>query len=216
MARVGDWNLWKHGAMPATNDACPMFMKALLIFAYRLRVVHVEPSAAQKGVIVVFLPLMAVVGIWLASCIPSIVTRTRSRIATITHIVFGIYLTVTYWILICVTLAYAKQLSLLTGVTAAMHFAWFCCPAHPDAIHGSKSVMHCMFWAQIGILYYTYSCIPNSPVISDKFFVLVIWAPEIVNMLITPVFNHCVTFAVSVHHSASVADEYESEDSKTD
>jgi hypothetical protein len=214
MARVGNWNLWKHGAMPATNDACPMFLKALLIFAYRFRALKNEPSDAQKGVIVVFLPLVVVIGIWLASCIPSIVTRTRSRIATIIHMVFGIYLALVYWILICVSLAYAKDLSLLTGVTAALHFAWFCCPAHPDAIHGNKSIVHCMFWAQVGILYYTYSCIPNSPVVSDRFFVLVIWAPEIVNILITPVFNHCVTFAVSSGVSESVSDE--PEDSKSD
>jgi hypothetical protein len=214
MARVGNWNLWRDGGMPATNSACPMFIKAALIFAYRFRTISNDRSTAQKGVTIVFLPLMAVIGMWLASCIPSIVTRTRSRIATIVHIMFGIYLALTYWILICVTLAYAKQISLLTGVTAALHFAWFCCPAHPDAIHGHKGVLHVMFWAQVGILYYTFTCIPNSPVISDKFFMLVVWAPEMVNILITPAFNHCVTFAVSSGRSTLVDDT--TEDPKSD
>jgi hypothetical protein len=214
MTRVGNWNLWRDGAMPATSSACPMYIKAVLIFAYRFRTTSNDPTTAQKGVAVVFLPLMAVVGIWLASCIPSIVTRTRSRVATIAHIVFGIYLAAIYWVFICVTLAYAKQISLLTGVTAALHFAWFCCPAHPDAIHGNKSIMHLMFWIQIGIVYYTFACIPNSPVISDKFFIFVIWAPETINILITPVFNHCVTFAVSSDKSALVDDT--DEDSKSD
>jgi hypothetical protein len=191
-----------------------MFIKALLIFAYRFRTIDTEPSEAQRGVIVVFLPLIGVVSIWIASCIPSLVTRTRSRIATIIHIVFGFYLALVYWVLICVTLAYAKELSLLTGATAALHFAWFCCPAHPDAIHGSKSIVHCMFWAQVGTIYYTFSCIPKSPVISDRYFILVIWAPEMINMLITPVFNHCVTFVVSQGSSDSVSNE--SEDSKED
>jgi hypothetical protein len=200
--------------MPATNSACPMFIKAALIFAYRFRTTSNDPSTAQKGVAVVFLPLMAVIGMWIASCIPSIVTRTRSRVATIVHIMFGIYLALTYWILICVTLAYAKQISLLTGVTAALHFAWFCCPAHPDAIHGHANIMHAMFWAQVAILYYTFTCIPNSPVVSDKFFILVIWAPETINILITPVFNHCVAFAVSSGKSTLVDDT--TEDSKSD
>jgi hypothetical protein len=214
MTHGDNWNLWRDGAMPAMNEACPMFIKALLIFTYRFRNTSIDPNTAQKGVIHVFLPLMAIIGLWLASCIPSLVTRTRSRFATIIHIMFGIYLAVIYWILICITISYAKQLSLLTGVTAAIHFAWFCCPAHPDAIHGSKSVSHVMFWSIIWVLYYTYECIPHSPAISDRFFILVIWAPEIVNILITPVFNHCITYTVSVYENRSL--DGTTEDPKSD
>jgi hypothetical protein len=202
--------------MPATSDACPMFIKAFLIAAYRFRTISADHSTAQKGVLVVFLPLIMVVSIWLASCIPSLVTRTRSRIATIIHIVFGIYLAVVYWILICVTLAYAKPISILTGVTAALHFAQFCSPAHPDAIHSHKAVSHAMFWASVGVLYYTSTCIPNSPVVRDGSFILVVWAPEIINILVVPVFNHVVTFAVTSYESSLGDYTDEDEDSKSD
>jgi hypothetical protein len=215
MTHVGHWNIWKHGAFSTLDSACPMFIKALLIASYRFRTISSEPNTAQKGVLVAFLPLMMVVGVWLASCIPSLVTRTRSRIATITHILFGIYLAAVYWILICVTIAYTKPLSILTGVTAALHFAWFCSPAHPDAIHGTKTVSHVMFWAMIGVLYYTNMCIPAVPAIRDGSFILVIWAPESVNILIAPVFNHLVTFAVTSYES-SLVDQDDDEDSKAD
>jgi hypothetical protein len=214
MTHAENWNIWKHGAMPQMDRACPMFLKALLIASYRFRTISSDPNTAQKGVLVVFFPLIAVVCIWLASCIPSLVTRTRSRVATIVHIVFGIYFAVVYWIIICATLAYAKPLSILTGVTAALHFAWFSCPAHTDAIHKGKSVEHIMFWAMVGVLYYTNMCIPHSPVIRDAYFILVIWAPEIVNLLITPVFNHVITFVVTSYESSLL--DHSDEDSKSD
>ncbi|KAJ1466587.1 hypothetical protein T484DRAFT_1756519 [Baffinella frigidus] len=202
--------------MPQMDRACPMFLKALLIASYRFRTISSDPSTAQKGVLVVFLPLMFVVGIWLASCIPSLVTRTRSRVATIIHIVFGIYLAVVYWILICITLAYAKPLSILTGVTAAIHFTWFCSPAHPDAIHHHSAVSHVMFWTTVAVLYYTNICIPNSPIVRDGYFILVIWAPETINMLIVPVFNHVATFVVTSYESSLVDHTDDDEDTKSD
>jgi hypothetical protein len=197
------WNLWKHGPMPATNKACPIPIKALLIFVYRMHSYenmenqHQGASEANGNVVAVFTPLIVVISIWLAMCIPSLLTRTRCRIGTILHILFGIYLAVVYWTLICVTLSYAKNAAFLAGITAAVHFAWFCAPAHPDTVHGARNIGHIMFTALGLIIYYTFSRNQMFPHVRDAVFIFVIWAPEIINIILNSLFSNTVTECVN-------------------
>jgi hypothetical protein len=202
------WNLWTHGPMPATNAACPIPLKALLIFVYRMRSYeHLESQqqgTAEAGgsVVTVFTPLIVVSSIWLAMCIPSLLTQTRCRIGTILHILFGIYLAAVYWTLICVTLSYAKNAAFLAGITAAIHFAWFCAPAHPDTIHGSHSIRHIMVTALGLIIYYTFSHKQMFPHVRDAVFIFVIWAPEIINITLNCLFATTVGVFMSYFKSS--------------
>jgi hypothetical protein len=196
--RRNSWNLWTHGPMPATSTACPIPLKALIIFVYRMRSYqHIESQ--QKGtaeaggnVVTVFTPLIVVISIWLAMCIPSLLTQTRCRVGTILHILFGIYLAAVYWTLVCVTLSYAKNAAFLAGITTAIHFAWFCAPAHADTIHGSRSIRHIMLTAIALIISYTFTHTQMFPHVRDAVFIFVIWAPEVINILLDSLFSTTV------------------------
>lgn len=190
--QTGNWDLWQHGPMPGTKTACPMIIKMLLIGAYRFNSYDTHSVSPEKiGVLNAFLPLGLMVTLWLAACIPSLVSQTRSRIGTTMHIVFGILVALTYWILICVTISFASNVSILAGLTAGVHFAWFCAPSHTDTITGSVSISHCMRAALAILLYYTLIRSPSFPYVPDYMFIIPVWLPEIVNGLLD------VSFAVS-------------------
>lgn len=201
--RRNSWNLWEHGPMPATNTACPIPLKALLIVVYRLHsyehIESQEKGTAETGwnVVTVFTPLILVSSIWLALCIPSLLTQTRCRVGTVLHILFGVYLAVVYWTLICITLSYAKNATFLAGITAAVHFAWFCAPAHPDTIHGAHNIRHIMIMALGLIIYYTFSRKQMFPHVRDAVFIFVIWAPEIINIFLNSLFSTTVAAFMS-------------------
>jgi hypothetical protein len=202
MTRNGDWNIWKHGAMPGVQKSCPVPVKALLIAAYRWNSRDTgeqidEELRSTAGVYPAFIPLIAVVMLWLTACVPSLLVNTRSSIGTLLHIVFGVYLAAVYWILVCVTLAYKPEISILTGITSSVHFAWFCAPAHPDTVYGSDKVSHVMRVSILVLVYTTATHPQHFAYVRDAWFVLVIWAPEIVSLLVTLPFNSVVTMVVS-------------------
>jgi hypothetical protein len=191
----GAWNIWRDGPMPATRAACPMAIKMLLIASYRYNS-YDEPTQAapEKGAIFhVFVPLASVVLIWLATCVPSLLNRTRSRLGTTIHIVFGIHLAAVYWIITSVAIAYYRNVSILVGLTTAVHFAWICSPAHPDTIHGYRTIGHVMRAVIVIIVYYTVIRSPVFPHVKDGAFIFTIWGPEIINMIMDPVFATSVT-----------------------
>ena len=188
-AHTGDWNLWQDGPMPAAKAACPTFVKMLLIGVYRFNSYNTPSPAPEKlGVLNAFLPLGLMVILWLAACIPSLVSRTRSRIGTTMHIVFGIFVALVYWILICVSISYASNVSILTGLTAATHFAWICAPSHPDTIIGSVSISHLMCSAIAVLMYYTLIRSPSFPHVPDCMFLIPVWGPDIINRVADSIF----------------------------
>lgn len=161
----------------------------LLIGVYRFNSFNMPSASPEKiGVVSAFLPLGLMVLMWLAACTPSLVTRTRSRLGTTIHIVFGIYVALVYWILICVSISYARNVGILTGLTAAVHFAWICAPSHPDTINGSVSISHLMRAALAVLVYYILIRSPSFPHVPDCMFIIVVWGPEIVNMTLDGVF----------------------------
>lgn len=166
-----------------------MMIKMLLIAAYRFNSYNVQSASPEKtGVLNAFLPLGLMVIIWFAACIPSLVSRTRSRIGTTMHIIFGIYVALVYWILICVSISFASNIGILTGLTAAAHFAWICAPSHPDCINGSVSISHLLRAALSVLMYYTLIRSPSFPHVPDFMFIITIWGPEIVNIILDAVF----------------------------
>ena len=171
-----------------------MMIKMLLVGVYRYNS-YATPSASPEkiGVLNVFLPLGLMVTIWLAACIPSLVSQTRSRLGTTMHIVFGILIALTYWILICVSISFASNVSILTGLTAAVHFAWICAPSHTDNITGSVSISHVMRSALAVLMYYTLIRSPPFPHVPDYMFVIPICIPEIINRSLDVVFAVCAT-----------------------
>jgi hypothetical protein len=189
-AHSGDWELWQDGPMPGTKAACPMFVKMLLIGAYRFNSFNAPSPAPEKiGVLNAFIPLGLMVMLWLAACIPSLVSRTRSRIGTTMHIVFGIFIALVYWILICASISYASNISILTGLTTAIHFAWICAPSHPDTINGSVSIRHLMCSAIAVLMYYTLIRSPSFPYVPDCMFLIPVWGPEIINFVVDSIFK---------------------------
>ncbi|KAJ1463787.1 hypothetical protein T484DRAFT_3650233 [Baffinella frigidus] len=186
------WNLWTHGPMPMAKQACPMFVKIILIAVYRHNS-HKETNSPlqEKGtsLLQVFLPLLVTIFVWLVTCIPSVVTTTRNPLGTIIHIVFGITLACVYWTLVSAALAFSKNIGMLAAITAAAHFAWFCAPAHPDCIHGSKNIHYVMRVCIVVILYSTLARTPVLPHVPDSAFIITVWAPEIINIIVGVVFT---------------------------
>jgi formate hydrogenlyase subunit 4 len=181
-----------------------MAIKILLIAVYRFNSFDKPSSTPEKiGIISVFLPLLSMVIIWLAACIPSLVSRTRSRLGTTIHIVFGIYVASVYWIIISMSIAYAKNVSLITAITAAIHFAWFCAPSHPDNINGAVSVSHVMRAALAVLMYYTLIRSPAFPHVSDSMFIITVWGPEIVNIILDAVFATVASSIILYYESSS-------------
>jgi hypothetical protein len=211
-----DWNIWQDGPMPATKAACPMAIKMLLIAVYRFNSFdRPSPTPEKVGIISVFIPLLSMVMIWLAACIPSLVARTRSRLGTTIHIVFGIYVASIYWIIISMSIAYAKNVSILIAITAAVHFAWFCAPSHPDNINCAASVSHVMRAALAVLLYYTLIRSPSFPHVDDSMFIITVWGPEIVNIIIDAIFA-AVASSIILYYDSSSRRPTERADDKTD
>jgi hypothetical protein len=195
-----EWFLWRDGAMPMTKKACPMWIKIALIAAYRYNSFKADDPVQEKGVslLSVFLPLVVTVFIWLTTCIPSVVTRTRNPLATTVYVIFGLILTSVYWTLVSAALAYAKNLGMLAGYTAAVHFAWFSSPAHVDSIHGGKNILNIMRVCIVTILYCTLVRIPKFPHIPDGAFIITVWSPEIINIILNTLFNPCAEILISM------------------
>jgi hypothetical protein len=204
-AYESDWNIWQDGPMPATKAACPMMIKIMLIAAYRFNSLDgPSPTPEKHGIIGMFVPLFSMVIIWLAACIPSLVSRTRSRLGTMIHIVFGIYVASFYWIIISMSIAYAKNASMLIAITAAIHFAWFCAPSHPDNINGAVSVSHVMRAALAVLMYYTFIRSPAFPHVPDSMFIITVWGPEIVNTILDAIFATVAASIILYHDSLSI------------
>jgi len=188
--------------MPRTKEACPMILKIILIAVYRHNSHNPRAGAnnadphQDTSLLHVFLPLFVTVVIWMLTCIPSVITSTRNPLGTIIHVVYGVQLACVYWTLVAAAVALSNKdgspsgVGLLSGVTAASHFAWFCAPAHPDCIHGMngniQNIMRCCIFV---ILYSTLARSPALPGVQDGSFIITVWAPEIVNIIMDSVFN---------------------------
>ena len=205
MSKQSDWKLWTHGPMPTTREACPMALKIILIAVYRHNSYQENSPIQVKGIGLrqVFIPLMLVVFTWIVVCIPSIATRTRNPLGTTIHIIFGLSLACVYWTLVSAALAYSKSIGMLAGLTAALHFAWFCAPAHPDCIHGSKNIRNVMRVCIFVILYSTLARSPVLPRVADSAFIITVWAPEIINIVLDTVFTASVAMVLSYVESPS-------------
>ena len=199
MPQKREWNLWTHGPMPKTKDACPMAIKIILIAVYRHNSYAENTVVQEKGhsLFHVFLPLVVVLFIWVVTCIPSIATRTRNPLGTTLHIIFGLTLSCVYWTLVSASLAFSKHIGMLSGLTAATHFAWFCSPAHPDCIHGGKNIRNVMRACIFVILYSTLVRSPVLPHVPDSAFIITVWAPEIINITVDAVFATSVSMLLT-------------------
>jgi len=179
-----------------------MIVKGLLIMAYRLNSFNLDEGPPPKhagggeskwgGVFPALLPLAVVMLIWLVLCLPSLWTNTRCRTGTMLHLVFGICLGAVYWCLICATVRYQRNICVLAGLTAATHFAWFCAPAHRDTIHGAANVKTVMRVVVASVIYHTLTRYVRHPHVPDGFYILTLWAPEIICMVLDPFFSSCV------------------------
>ena len=188
--------------MPATKQACPMLIKGLLIAVYRLNSFNPGESTPlgyggggnsksswwYGGVFPALLPLGVVVMVWFVMCLPSLLTNTRCRTGTMLHLMFGVFLSSVYWCLICATVRYQKNLSVLAGLTAATHFAWFSAPAHRDTINGAANIKDVMRLVMASVIYHTLTRSTRYPNVPDGAYIITVWAPEIISMVLDPLF----------------------------
>jgi hypothetical protein len=177
------WTLYGSGALPLTRHHAPILLKLAIVFAFKWKQGPVE-SSMSKGVGAAFMPLGLTFLVWILMALPSLCIKTKNSTASICYVIFGSTMFITYSAGITLSILLQPEATIFLAGSAAMHFAYFVSSAHPSALHGANIMHSCMLGFICIWMYYCVNALPVCLHVPDVLFLVYMWAPEAVNMVI--------------------------------
>ena len=182
-AQHQSWTLYGCGAMPLTRYSAPILLKLAIVVAFKWKQGSVETSQVQ-GVFVAYLPLALTFLMWILLALPSLCIKTKNSTASICYVVFGSTLFVTYTAGLTLSIVLQPEATIFLAGSSAMHFAYFVSGAHQSALHGTNVMHSCMSGFICIWMYYCIFALPVCLHVPDVHFVIYMWAPEGVNVVL--------------------------------
>jgi hypothetical protein len=194
------WTLYGSGAMPLTRCHAPILLKLAIVFAFKWKQGSLE-SSISKGVGPAYIPLALTFVMWILLALPSLCIKTKNSTASICYVVFGTSMFITYVSGITLSIVLQPEAAIFLAGSAAMHFAYFVSDAHHSALHGVHIMNSCMLGLICIWLYYCIFALPACLHIPDVHFLMYMWAPESVNMVLNFVLTRFL--AILLDHSTA-------------
>jgi hypothetical protein len=188
MSHTEHWTLRKDGCVPRAASAAPALLKTALTFGFRSRK-SLAPASLVPGGVALFMPLAAVFAIWFACVLPAAFTLDKNRTATSCLLCAGTILFVAYFGAVVVCAVFHAHLALFCGSSLAAHLAWFLATAHPDLVHGHRTLSTLMHAAVATMVVVTCSWPPTSAETPDIAYFALAWLPECINFFVLDAFE---------------------------
>jgi hypothetical protein len=177
---VSQWTLRGNGSLPRCHAQAPPLLKLALVLLFRQRSVD-HLRAAPDGFVALFVPMLAVVLLWLALVAPACFTLAKNFTATICATCAGLLLATAYLGAIVAAAVFAPGVALFCAGYLAAHAAWFLAHVHEDAVHGSPWVTNTMHVA-LAVVAVTFTALPATVhPMPDIAYVALMWLPETIN-----------------------------------